>query len=471
MGAVLAIWGRLSGKLGAQAAPGDGAGRCRQPPASDAQGGQGVCRGPVPRPEPRPTRGGALHTETLFITRPEVALWKQLAGALAPSLWRVRARGRCQRDAGALALSGPREAVLAAKVALSELLIRVGRGVPPAGRFFQLCPGLSLFLGQGDGAGLRAGAVVRLGTEAGRDGAGVSRQRALSRRGAPHACLEARCPPGAEGLTAGALLLALEAAARARVASVAVCVDVAGAWLAEALAGAVEAFAQGRPPAPLRSVSLVAADGALLAAFQQACAKRWPPGASRQELLGSVLRAQERVSTRVVTGPLASQKTEALVLPVVLEADGPEWWPLELRALAEAALGAAGPGEALGPGKVLTVPGAALPELHCQELFLVRLDGAALRQHGAPKVVRQMVRSCLCSVYGAFLESVSFPLLGAGQALPAMLEEISHFLEQQPNPWMKLVQIVCPPGQPAPGLVAEALSSPAGKSPRAPRKR
>ncbi|XP_065421537.1 uncharacterized protein LOC135975264 isoform X1 [Chrysemys picta bellii] len=75
--------------------------------------------------------------------------------------------------------------------------------------------------------------------------------------------------------------------------------------------------------------------------------------------------------------------------------------------------------------------------------------------------MRQMVRSCLCSVYGAFLESVSFPLLGAGQTLLAMLEEISCFLEHQPNTWMKLVEIVCPLGLPAPCPVAEDPSTPA----------
>ncbi|CAM4645487.1 unnamed protein product [Caretta caretta] len=188
------------------------------------------------------------------------------------------------------------------------------------------------------------------------------------------------------GLAAGAVLLTLEAVARAQVASVAICMDLEGVCLVEAVAEAIDTFARGCPAAPLSSVFMVAADGALVATFHGACAKRWPPGESRQELLGNVLRAQEKVSTQVVSGSLASQK-----------------------------------------------------------------------------VMHQMVRCCLCSMYGTFLESVSFPLLGASQTLPAMLEEISCFLEHQPNIWMKLVQIVHPLGLPAPRLVAEDPSTRAGK--------
>ncbi|KAM7150206.1 uncharacterized protein RBU57_013149 [Macrochelys suwanniensis] len=474
MGPVLAVWGRLSSKLGAPVALEGGAGRCLQPPPSDAKAGEGakLCpEGPVARTEPRPPcrgpRGappGARCTETLFITLPEMDLWEQLSGVLAPSLWQVTASGHCQVDAGTLALSGPREAALAAKVAISELLILVGRAVPSVGRFFRPCPGLSLFLGEGDGAGLRVGAVVRLGGESGPDGgASVVTRRALSRRGAPHARLDVCSPPGAVGLAAGAVLLTLEAVARAQVASVAICMDSEGVWLVEAVAEAIDTFARGHPAAPLSSVSVVATDGALVATFHGACAKRWPPGESRQELLGNVLRTQERVSTQVVSGSLASQKTDALVLPVVRETDGLEWCPQEVRALIERALGAAGHSGELQPGKVLTVPGTALPDLHCKALYLVQLDGEALQQQGAPEVMREIVRSCLCSVYGMFLESVSFPLLGAGQTLLAMLEEISSFLEHQPNTWMKLVQIVCPLGLPAPCPVAEDPSTPAGK--------
>ncbi|CAM2102721.1 unnamed protein product [Caretta caretta] len=265
------------------------------------------------------------------------------------------------------------------------------------------------------------------------------------------------------GLAAGAVLLTLEAVARAQVASVAICMDLEGVCLVEAVAEAIDTFARGCPAAPLSSVFMVAADGALVATFHGACAKRWPPGESRQELLGNVLRAQEKVSTQVVSGSLASQKTDAVVLPVVLETDGLEWCPQEVQALAERALGAAGHSGKLQPGKVRTVLGTALPDLHCKVLYLVQLDGEALQQQRAPEVMHQMVRCCLCSMYGTFLESVSFPLLGASQTLPAMLEEISCFLEHQPNIWMKLVQIVHPLGLPAPRLVAEDPSTRAGK--------
>ncbi|XP_053901406.1 uncharacterized protein LOC128846373 [Malaclemys terrapin pileata] len=162
-------------------------------------------------------------------------------------------------------------------------------------------------------------------------------------------------------------------------------------------------------------------------------------------------------------------QTDVLVLPVVLETDGLEWCSQEVQALAERALAAAGHSGELQPGKVLTVPGTGLPDLHCKVLYLVQLDGEALQQQGAPEVMRQMVRSCLCSVYGAFLESVSFPLLGAGQTLLAMLEEISCFLEHQPNTWMKLVEIVCPLGLLAPCLVAEDPSTLTVASPEEPR--
>ncbi|XP_044841818.1 uncharacterized protein LOC123348363 [Mauremys mutica] len=472
MGSVLAVWGRLSSKLGVPVAFGGRAGRCLQPPTSDTKAGEStkLCReGPVARTEPRPPHRGPRGappegrcTETLFITLPEMDLWEQLLGVLAPSLWQVMASGHCQGDAGTLALSGPQEAALAAKVAISELLILVGRAVPSVGRFFRPCPELSLFLGEGDGAGLRAGAVVRLGGKSDpASGASVVTRRALSQRGAPHAHLEVCSPPGAVGLAAGAVLQTLEAATRLQVTSVAICVDSEGAWLLEAVAEAIDTFAWGRPTPPLSSISVVAADGALVATFHRACAKRWPLGESRQELLGNVLRAQERVCTQVVSGSLASQKTDVLVLPVALETDGLEWCPQEVRALAERALGAAGHSGELQPGKVLTVPGTALPDLHCKALYLVQLDGEALQQQGAPEVMRQMVRSCLCSVYGAFLESVSFPLLGAGQILPAMLEEVSCFLEHHPNTWMKLVQIVHPLGLPAPCPVAEEPSTPA----------
>ncbi|XP_037771998.1 uncharacterized protein LOC114022415 isoform X1 [Chelonia mydas] len=391
MGPVLAVWGRLSSKLGAPVALGGRAGRCLQPPTSDTKAREGakLCpEGPVARTEPIPHRGpqgaplGDRCTETLFITLPEMDLWEQLSGVLATSLWQVMAREHCQGDAGILALSSPQEAVLAAKVAISELLILMGRAVPSMGWFFRPCPGLSLFLGEGDG-GLRAGAVEMLGGESSPDsGASMVIQRVLSRRGAPHTCLEICSLPGAMGPAAGAVLLTLEAVARAQVASVAICMDLEGACLVEAVAEAIDTFARGRPAAPLSSVSMVAADGALVATFHGACAKRWPPGESWQELLGNVLRAQEKVSTQVVSGSPASQK-----------------------------------------------------------------------------VMRQMVRCCLCSVYGTFLESMSFPLLGAGQTLPAMLEEISCYLEHQPNTWMKLVQIVRPLGLLAPRLVAEDPST------------
>ncbi|XP_065422569.1 uncharacterized protein LOC135975451 [Chrysemys picta bellii] len=345
-------------------------------------------------------------------------------------------------------------------VAISELLILVGRAVPSVGWFFRPCPGLSLCLGKGDGAGIRAGAVVRLGGESGPDsGASVVTRRALSRRGAPHACLEVCSPLRARGLAAGAVLLTLEAAARVQVTSVAVCVNSESMWLVEAVAEAIDTFARGCPAAPLSSISVVAADGALVATFHRACAKRWPLGKNQQELLGNVLRAQERVCTQVVSGSLTSQKMDVLVLPVVLETDGLQWCSQEVQALAERALAAAGHSGELQPGKVLTVPGTGLPDLHCKVLYLVQLDGEALHQQGAPEVMRQMVRSCLCSVYGAFLESVSFPLLGAGQTLLAMLEEISCFLEHQPNTWMKLVEIVCPLGLPAPCPVGEDPST------------
>ncbi|EMP24285.1 Poly [ADP-ribose] polymerase 14 [Chelonia mydas] len=299
-----------------------------------------------------------------------------------------------------------------------------------------------------------------LGGESSPDsGASMVIQRVLSRRGAPHTCLEICSLPGATGPAAGVVLLTLEAVARAQVASVAICMDLEGACLVEAVAEAIDTFARDRPAAPLSSVSMVAADGALGATFHGACAKRWPPGESWQELLGNVLRAQEKVSTQVVSGSPASQKTDAVVLLVVLETDGLEWCPQEVRALAERALGAAGHSRELQPGNVLTVLGTALPDLHCKVLYLVQLDGEAMQQQGAPEVMRQMVRCCLCSVYGTFLESVSFPLLGAGQTLPAMLEEISCYLEHQPNTWMKLVQIVRPLGLLAPRLVAEDPST------------
>ncbi|CAM5153523.1 unnamed protein product [Eretmochelys imbricata] len=304
-------------------------------------------------------------------------------GPVGAAFGDVMARGHCQVDAGNLALSGPQEAVLAAKVAISELLILMGRAVPSMGWFFWPCPGLSLFLGEGDGTGLWAGAVERLGGKSGPDsGASVVTRRVLSRRGAPHTCLEVCSPPGAMGLAAGAVLLTLEAVAWAQVASVAICMDLEGVCLVEAVAEAIDTFARGCPAAPLSSVFMVAADRALVATFHGACAKRWLPGESRQELLGNVLRAQEKVSTQVVSRSLASQK-----------------------------------------------------------------------------VMHQMVRCCLCSMYGTFLESMSFPLLGASQTLPAMLEEISCFLEHQPNIWMKLVQIVHPLGLPAPRLVAEDPST------------
>ncbi|CAM4550549.1 unnamed protein product [Lepidochelys kempii] len=304
-------------------------------------------------------------------------------GPVGAAFGDVMARGHCQVDAGNLALSGPQEAVLATKVAISELLILMGRAVPSMGWFFWPCPGLSLFLGEGDGTGLWASAVERLGGKSGPDsGASVVTRRVLSRRGAPHTCLEVCSPPGAMGLAAGAVLLTLEAVARAQVASVAICMDLEGVCLVEAVAEAIDTFARGCPAAPLSSVFMVAADRALVATFHGACAKRWPPGESRQELLGHVLRAQEKVSTQVVSGSLASQK-----------------------------------------------------------------------------VMHQMVQCCFCSMYGTFLESMSFPLLGASQTLLAMLEEISCFLEHQPNIWMKLVQIVHPLGLPAPRLVAEDPST------------
>ncbi|XP_065421285.1 uncharacterized protein LOC135975160 [Chrysemys picta bellii] len=422
MGPVLAVWGRLSSKLGAPVTLGGRAGRCLQPPTSDTKAGERamLCpEGPVARTELRPThRGpqgappGTQCTETLFITLPEMDLWEQLSEVLAPSLWQVMASGHCQGDAGTLALSGPREAALAAKVAISELLILVGRAVPSVGWFFRPCPGISLCLGEGDGAGIRAGAVVRLGGESGPDsGASVVTRRALSRRGAPHACLEVCSPPGAGGLAAGAVLLTLEAAARMQVTSVAVCVDSESMWLVEAVAEAIDTFARGCPAAPLSSISVVAADGALVATLHRACAKRWPLGENRQELLRNVLRAQERVRTQVVSGSLASQKvsalvrvgagsqdswvlswlwegsgTDVLVLPVVLETDGLQWCSQEVQALAERALAAAGHSGELQPGKVLTVPGTALPDLHCKVLYLVQLDGEALQQQGAPEV-------------------------------------------------------------------------------------
>ncbi|XP_043351655.1 uncharacterized protein LOC122456424 isoform X2 [Dermochelys coriacea] len=102
--------------------------------------------------------------------------------------------------------------------------------------------------------------------------------------------------------------------------------------------------------------------------------------------------------------------------------------------------------------------GAAGNVLRAQERVSAQVVSGSL---ASQKVIRQMVRNCLCSVYGTFLESVSFLLLGAGQTLPAMLEEISCFLEHQPNTWMKLVQIICPLGLPAPRLVAEDPNTPA----------
>ncbi|XP_043382797.1 uncharacterized protein LOC114022415 isoform X5 [Chelonia mydas] len=125
MGPVLAVWGRLSSKLGAPVALGGRAGRCLQPPTSDTKAREGakLCpEGPVARTEPIPHRGpqgaplGDRCTETLFITLPEMDLWEQLSGVLATSLWQVMAREHCQGDAGILALSSPQEAVLAAKV-------------------------------------------------------------------------------------------------------------------------------------------------------------------------------------------------------------------------------------------------------------------------------------------------------------------------------------------------------------------
>lgn len=77
------------------------------------------------------------------------------------------------------------------------------------------------------------------------------------------------------------------------------------------------------------------------------------------------------------------------------------------------------------------------------------------------------MQSCLGSLYGSFLQSISFPLIqpdsGAGmeeqEAVCVMLDEINRFLKHKPNTWMKLVQIVCPPGLSPPGLVNGADQS------------
>ncbi|XP_019334986.1 uncharacterized protein LOC102561087 [Alligator mississippiensis] len=419
-------------------------------------------------------------TKTLFVTPMEIRLLEQLLGALALSLWKVEITWQYQEDAGIIVFSGSHEAVLAAQVAVSQMLIRVSQAVRPGPirplaaelrviGFYCLRQGLSLYLWHGDASGLSGDVIISISGKGGSNhGASVLSQRLLSQRGAPHTHVDvllSHLGPGKLGT--GALLLALQSASQQQHTSVVICVDPAGTWMAEAVAWVMTMFTSSHHVSSLSSISVVTRDGALAAALHAAWRRYWPTGGSQQELLGKVLQAQESVSVEVVTGSMANQKTDVVVLPLAPGLHGP-CWCRGAQDLAEAALAAAPHLREASPGEVRTVLADAVPDLNCKMLYVVRLDEEQLWHQGAHQVIRQIVQSCLGSLYGSFLQSISFPLIqpdsGAGmeeqEAVCVMLDEINRFLKHKPNTWMKLVQIVCPPGLSPPGLVAEYIKTP-----------
>ncbi|XP_077171094.1 uncharacterized protein LOC143826268 [Paroedura picta] len=448
----------------------------RRPPEGPRQAKQSGQR-PTRHPE-----GSWATTELLYITSAEQKLWGQLMGALSPTLWAVKASGRLLGDSGVISLSGSREVVSRAKEAISQLLIVAGsmtkvnmlvlrQTEQRAAGAFRLSQGRHLFLWEGEAARFRADAAVSISPK-GDIGCGnaVFAQRVLSPKGSPcvHFSVFLSRPQVVE-LGAGAVKLVLEAASQKGLRSLLMSVTDAAssAYQAEAVALGIEAFEKDFPASPLKTIHFVSSDGDTVAAFCKACGERWPAGTSRQDGLRNVLLSLENVKTETVSGYGARRKTDVAVVPLVLGSGG-RGWSQRVLAVSHKALKIFPQAVGLQPEEILSVPSSAFPEFHCGEVYLVRLEAPQRSPKGTiEQAVRRMVWSCLSTFYGSFQESISFPLVepadpslvGKGEWLLVMLEEIDHFLKEFPNSWMKLVQVVQLGGQSAPWQVGECITT------------
>uniref|UniRef100_A0ACB8EVW6 Uncharacterized protein n=1 Tax=Sphaerodactylus townsendi TaxID=933632 RepID=A0ACB8EVW6_9SAUR len=334
--------------------------------------------------------GSGAATDTLYITPAEQKLWGQLTGILSPALWEAEASGSLQGESGVISFSGSREVILRAKEAVSKLLILVGsvakisRMVLPqteqrAVGFFHLSEGLDLLLWEGEASRFRADAAVRIGPKGDLGcGSAVFAERVLSHRGSP--CINVNvflsCPQTVE-LGAGAVKLALEAASQKGLQSLTMTYAdlISSTYQAKAVALGIEAFAKDHPASPLKTIHFVSSDRDAVAAFHRECEELWPPGTGHRDQLRSMLMSLEHVKAEVISGYSAKQKTDVVVVPLVLESDGMVWGPDSL-AIMQRVLKIVPQATNLLPEEILSVTASAFPEFDCRELYVVRLAGS-----------------------------------------------------------------------------------------------
>ncbi|XP_062993029.1 uncharacterized protein LOC134405713 [Elgaria multicarinata webbii] len=430
-----------------------------------------------------PTTEALDTTETLFITPVEQQLWEQLVGLLSPCLWGVKVSGGLQGDTGMISFSGPLEVILRAKEAISKLLILVGslvkvnlmaipRTEHRAAGFFHLREGFHLFLWEGEASRFKVDALVRIRLPGGGvdGGNAVFAQRVWSQEGSFHTNLDIHLPPLAKAeVAAGTMKLALEAASQRGLQSLVI--SDSGASIstaeAEAMAVGIEAFKKDHPISSLKSISFVSRGGKAVELFREECRKRWSPGKDNLERLRNALLTLEAARIEVAAASSTRKKTDVVVVPLVVDSDGLGWGP-DAFAVTEKALRAVPRAVDLLPGEILPVTASYFPELDCSVVYLVWLEGSQLKPKDACKqAIQKMVWNCLCTCYGSFLESISFPLLqpadpglaAKGDILMTMLEEMDRFLKEVPNTWMKLVQIVPPSGRTLPHLVEDYITA------------
>ncbi|XP_070582463.1 uncharacterized protein [Erythrolamprus reginae] len=420
-------------------------------------------------------------TGLMYLAPEEQKLWEQILEVLSPYYWVVKVSGAPQNNPLVIYFTGSSEVVLRAKAAINKLLIFVRFQIQinqmdflsfKVAGFFQIQDGLHLFLWEGEPSHIRADAQIRLEISSGLDyGNAVIAQRAWSPERSLYTNLDIQfsCPPTTE-LAAAMIKLALEAASRKGFQSV--IITYSGPTMSktqsEVIVVAMEEFRKKHLLGPLKTVHVIFEYG--FATFYNECQKHWSPGKDDSEKLRTMLLTQNSTKIEIVTSPDIKKKADVVVVPLLVDPHGLDLGS-GIHAISQKALKTVPQCLDLYPENILPVPGSAFPEFDCRMIYLARLDDDLQwkPKKALKKAIRNMIHSCLSTLYGSFLESIVFPILlpeGGSEAamqewLLFFMEEINQFLKNFPNTWIQLVQIRSFPGWVLPCPIEDSLSFPA----------